>query len=199
MTAMGDVLPYRPMKAKEEATSLVGMVVFLGSWAMMFATLFFAYGYVRARALEWPPDDLPRLPLFLPGVNTAVIFFSSLAMQYGLTSVRRGQIARLFPSVMLAVALGSLFLVLQTVLWLGLYQDGLRPSSGGNYGAVFYGFTWFHAIHALVGLAGLGSIARRALQGAFGPAKFLPVRLWTLYWHFVGIIWALMFASMFVF
>src|SRR5436189_86613 len=51
---------------------MLGMVMFMAAWAMLFAGLFFAYGVLRVRATDWPPADLPRLPRLLPGVATVV-------------------------------------------------------------------------------------------------------------------------------
>src|SRR6516162_7495064 len=95
MGAMGEVLPYRPPRAREETTAYLGMIVFLGSWAMMFAALFFAYGFVRTRSTAWPPPDLPELPWGLPSINTLLLGASSVAIQYGLRSIRSGSSSKL--------------------------------------------------------------------------------------------------------
>jgi len=70
VTRMGDVVPLRSPRARRDTTAWLGMIIFLASWAMMFAALFFAYGIVRLRAQVWPPPELPALPLRLPLVNT---------------------------------------------------------------------------------------------------------------------------------
>jgi len=198
MYPMGDVLRYRPPRAHEETTAYVGMVIFLASWAMMFAALFFAYGYVRSRAAVWPPPDLPLLPILLPLLNTAVLGGSSAALQLGGWWIARGNVHRLVWALGVAVALGALFLALQVVLWSNLYGQGLRPSTGGPYGSVFYGLTCFHALHVLVGLGGLAWLWRQGSVGLLSAARHLPLRLWTMYWHFVGVVWALMLVSIFL-
>jgi cytochrome c oxidase subunit 3 len=198
MTAMGDVLPYRPPKAREETTAYLGMVIFLASWAMLFAALFFAYGFVRSRSLIWPPADLPSLPKLLPLVNTIILSLSSGILQLGARAIGRGAARQLALSILGALLLGSLFLGLQIWLWVNLYGQGLRPDTGGPYGSVFYGLTWLHGIHVAVGLIGLAWVYRRAQIGAFSAARHLPVRLWAMYWHFVGAVWALMFVSIFL-
>jgi heme/copper-type cytochrome/quinol oxidase subunit 3 len=178
-----------------ELTAWLGMVVFLGSWAMMFAGLFFAYGLVRARAPEWPPPDQPALPLLLPGVNTAVIAASSAA----LAAARRALLARGRRAgaalLALAAGLGALFLLLQTAVWARLWQGGLVPS-GGPYPSVFYGLTALHALHVLVGVVALASLALRArgVRGAPHPS----VRLWGMYWHFVGVVWLVLYGTVYV-
>src|SRR5260370_8595585 len=125
MAAMGEVLPYRPPRAREDTTAYVGMIVFLASWAMMFAALFFAYAFVRARSSAWPPSDLPELPIALPALNTLVLFASSAAQQYGLIAIRRGSSRRLGWALLCTVGLRTLFLPLQLSLSMRLYHPRL--------------------------------------------------------------------------
>jgi heme/copper-type cytochrome/quinol oxidase subunit 3 len=173
------------------------MVIFLGSWAMMFGSLFFAYGMVRARANAWPPPDLPELPLGLPGFNTIVLAASSALLQLGVGWLRSGKSSFVGPAVAASFALGTLFLALQVVTWQGLLDEGLTPR-GGPYPSVFYALTCFHALHVLVGIVALAWICRGVFVGKYNPARFLTVRLWTLYWHFVGAVWAVMFFTVYV-
>jgi len=194
---MGAIVPYPPPRARQEWTAYLGMVIFLGSWAMMFGSLFFAYGMVRARANDWPPPDLPVLPLALPGLNTLVIAASSGILQLAVRWLRIGKMPRVGPAVGAAVVLGTLFLFLQTVTWLHLFEEGLTPSEG-PYPSVFYALTCFHALHVLVGIGALAWIFRNVLVGKYSAARFLPVRLWALYWHFVGAVWGIMFITVYV-
>jgi len=198
MGAMGDVLPYRPPRAREESTAYLGMVIFLASWAMMFASLFFAYAFVRSRSPIWPPLDVPVLPVRLPLLNTVVLGASSAALQYGVWAIARGRAKWLGLNLLCALFLGIVFLVLQAVLWTRLYAQGLQPSTGGPYSSVFYGLTWFHGLHVLIGLIGLAWVYRKLRLGGISPARHLPLRLWAMYWHFVGVIWALMLVSIFL-
>jgi heme/copper-type cytochrome/quinol oxidase subunit 3 len=69
----------------------------------------------------------------------------------------------------------------------------------GPYPSVFWALTTFHALHVLVGLVALAFLAWRTARGTYNAARHLPVRLWAMYWHFVGVVWLLIFASVFVF
>jgi cytochrome c oxidase subunit 3 len=176
-----------PTLARHRATTaLLGMVVFMASWAMLFAGLFFAYGVVRARALAWPPADLPNLPLALPALGTLLLALSSAALARAGKRARAGQ-SGVAGAIAGAGLLGLGFLTVQTVVWTALWRAGLRPESG-PYGSTFYGLTVFHALHVVVGLLALAALALRP-RAAGGPG----LRLWTLYWHMVGVIWALMY------
>jgi heme/copper-type cytochrome/quinol oxidase subunit 3 len=153
----------------------MGMAIFVASWAMLFAALFFAYALSRLRAHVWPPADLPALPLGLPALATLVLAGSSAALRGG--------------RVRLAAALGVAFLVVQVVVWRQMALAGLRPQAGA-YASYFFALTVFHALHVLVGLGALGWLALRP--------RPLPLRLWTIYWHMVGVIWAVMFLLVYV-
>jgi cytochrome c oxidase subunit III len=194
---MGDVVRYRPPGARQETTAMMGMVLFLGAWSMMFAAFFLAYGFMRARLTSWPPEGVAPLPWKLPLGNTLVLLLSSACYQWGVREVRaRGR----QPGAWLlgAALLGALFVTLQGVLWRAMYARDLTPWSAGPYSSVFYGLTWLHAAHAVVGIFGVGYVAAQALMGKYTAARHLPIRLWGLYWHFVGAVWALMFVTIFV-
>src|SRR5688500_13946246 len=79
----------RDQLAKHQATTAyLGMVIFMASWAMLFAGLFFAYGVVRAGAHPWPPTDMPDLPRLLPGLATLALAFSSLCLHKAGVQIR---------------------------------------------------------------------------------------------------------------
>jgi heme/copper-type cytochrome/quinol oxidase subunit 3 len=186
-----------PRTASHRAgTAFLGMVLFLGSWAMLFASLFFAYGVVRANAHAWPPADLPRLPLGLPGFATLVLAGSSFLYENAQARLRGGR-SGVSAAIAGAIFLGAVFLGAQSVVWRELWAAGLRPDTG-TYASVFFGFTVFHALHVLVGLGALAWLAFRGARGTYSAAHHLPVRLWGLYWHMVGIIWGLMFVTVYV-
>ncbi len=178
----------------QETTALLGMTLFLASWAMLFAALFFSYGLVRVRSTAWPPADLPTLPLGLPALATGLMALASYRLERARQQSRQGR--RVGPGgLVLAWAASAGFLGLQAFVWRDLWQRGLRLDSG-PYGSVFFGLTGFHALHVLVGLVGLGSLlAAGALGGGVRP---IPLRLWTLYLHMVGILWGLVFVAVYL-
>src|SRR5262245_33541317 len=126
----GKLLSYRSPRLHGEWSARIGMLIFLGAWAMMFGALFFAYGGVRLRAEVWPPVDLPTLPLGLPTLNTFVVVTSSALLVLALRSLRGGRTALVGPAILGAAMLGALFLVSQIVVWRDMAAGGLTPSSG---------------------------------------------------------------------
>jgi len=193
----GEVIPYRPVRARGDDTAWLGMVIFLGSWAMMFGSLFFSYGVLRLRQPAWPPADAPPLPLLLPLVNCGVIVLTSVALQRALVAARRGDRSSMVRGVVAAGVLATLFLALQTVLWTSLFTSGLSLGDG-SLAAVVYGLTGFHALHVVVGLLGLGLLLPAVLRGTLNAARNNRLRLWVMYWHFVGAVWLTMALLLFV-
>jgi cytochrome c oxidase subunit III len=197
VAAARGVIPYRPVAARGEETAWLGMAIFLGSWAMMFASLFFAYGFLRLRQPGWPPPGTPQLPRLLPAVNTGVLALTSLALQRALRSARRGESAQVVTALVGSLFLGLSFVALQVLLWTSLFKSGLALEDG-SLAAVVYGLTGFHALHVLVGLVGLGLLLAAVLRGTLNAARNNRLRLWVMYWHFVGLVWLTMYLLIFV-
>jgi cytochrome c oxidase subunit 3 len=194
---MGSVVALRP-RAKEELTSSLGMLIALGSWAMMFGALFFTYAGVRSRAVTWPPPGVPHLPVALPALNTVVLLASSVAMSMGIRALSRGKRKAIVPALSAAAILGAVFLALQFVVWKDLWQKGLLPSTG-VFGSVFYGLTALHAVHVAAGLVLLLVLLGRALGGAYTEHTVSKVRVPVMFWHFVDAVWLLMFFAVYLF
>jgi heme/copper-type cytochrome/quinol oxidase subunit 3 len=143
----------------------------------------------------WPPPDQPALPIFLPALNTAVIAASSAAVALAVRAHARGRYRRASLGLGLGAGLGALFLGLQILVWVGLWRAGLLPA-GGPYPSVFYALTAFHALHVVVGLAALGVLAIRARMPR-GMTRS-AVRLWGMFWHFVGVVWGALYVAVYL-
>ncbi len=193
---MAQVIRLKP-NAPSEFTSALGMTVFLGSWAMMFCALFFAYGFLRSHQAVWPPVGAPPLPLVTPAINTAVLVASSVAFGRGLEQLRRGNRRALTAWVALTLALGVGFLVGQLATWRAVFHQGLRISSG-LYGSVFYTLTVFHALHVVAGVVVLATVLVKSIRGSYTEHNVTNVRLCGMFWHFVDVVWILMFVSLYL-
>lgn len=194
---MGQLLTFRSPRTESEATQKIGMVIFLGSWTLMFGALFFVYGGLRSKSLVWPPLDTPVFSLVWPTLSTLSIILSSVTWARMFRAVRldRPVIAKrwLFGTVFL----GLLFVGQQLHFWRELLLSGLTPQHS-SYGSVLFAFIGLHAAHVTIGLVALLYLVAQMLRGTLGPARNLAVRLWGWYWHFVSIVWLGMFVVLFL-
>jgi cytochrome c oxidase subunit 3 len=174
-----------------------GMVLFLGSWVMMFGALFLSYALLRIRAPFWPPLGMTALPLALPGLNTLLLLLSSATMQGALSGLRRGDLARFRRHLLATILLGSVFTALQCAVWVELWSGGLRLDSG-TYGGLFYLLTVFHILHVLVGLGLLLWLLGPTLRREPTAPRRVPATLASMFWHFVDAVWVVMFLSVYV-
>jgi len=185
-----------PEIAEQHQTAYIGMVIFLGSWAVMFAGLFFAFAMYRVTAAQWPPAALEGIPFGLPVASTVLIVLSSVALwRYG-RLVAAGEQSQPRRWLLRTIALGITFFAVQSVLWYGAISSGLAPRSGHFAGHLFL-LTGFHALHVLVGL---GLLSRLLPITDAGPSPRLrtSARLTAMFWHFVGVAWVLIFFLLFV-
>ena len=194
---LGRLIPIHRAHHQRDTTAHVGMVIFVASWAMLFAALFMSYAVLRIRSAQWPPSGVHRLPVGLPFLATVLLGASSATLQRGLTRVRQGAPEGYLAHLLATIVLGSLFLTLQCAVWWSLWQGGLTIRNG-LYGGVFYMLTCFHALHVLVGLGFLAWL----LPGATHPldlgGKLGRLGVVTIYWHFVGVVWAAMFVAVYL-
>lgn len=181
-------------KNKEEQLNYfrnsVAMTVTLISFGMMFATLFLGYMLVRFNAQSWPPIEMERLPKLLPFISTLVMIGSSLSF----IKFEKGSNKKLYWFI--TVLLGLCFLALQFNLWSSLAALGIFVS-GGNVSSMIYAFTWLHAGHIVIALgllAWLGYFVFRKPQ-MLSDIKIINVGK---FWHFLGVVWLLMYLMLFV-
>ena len=191
------VVHLHPQQTKQRITDQIGLIVFLGSWSMMFAALFFALGMVRNNLGTWPPPGFEPLPLLWPSINTAVLLLSSVTLHYGVRSFRHGYIARYRNLLAATLVLGFAFLGLQFMVWIELWNSGLQLTSG-QYAAFFYLLTFFHAAHVVVGVGLMVWLVPQVMHAFGHPKREGRVRLASIFWHFVDVVWVLLFLTVYV-
>lgn len=174
-----------------------GMVIFLGSWAMMFAALFFSYAVLRISAPIWPPPGFARLPLGVPAINTLLLLASSRTLSAALGQLERAELQRARRGLSRTIALGAVFVALQCKLWKDLWNEGLHLDSGA-YGGTFYLLTVFHVLHVVVGLGLLLRLLAPLVRSVPAAPGRTPATLTAMFWHFVGVVWVLTFAALYL-
>jgi heme/copper-type cytochrome/quinol oxidase subunit 3 len=197
VTRAGTVLQVPdPGVAHTSATPLgnarLAMVVFLVFESMFFAALIAAYLVFRTRAALWPPPDLPRLPIAITWVNSAVLAASAVTIWRARAALAAASRRALERSLIATAILGTVFLAVQGSEWLRLVGHGLTLSAG-MYGATFYTLIGCHGVHVLVAVLWLLVVLARAQRSRFAGPVRVPLELCSMYWLFVVGLWAVLF------
>lgn len=175
----------------------VAMWVFLASDCMFFGSLITVYLVAHTRATVGPfPHEIFDIPF--TSVSAFVLLMSSLAMVLALGSLQKGNMQR-YRIWMAAVALlGCIFLGGQIYEFTEFYHAGLSPQSS-IFGSSFFVLTGFHGTHVFIGVIWLLSLLFASFKkGLVTPAKSLNVELAGLYWHFVDIVWIIIFTIVYL-
>lgn len=176
----------------------LAMIIVVGTECMFFAGLIGAYLVFRLAAAQWPPADLPRLPLGVTALNTFVLFSSVLPMTRALRAVRRVDPRALVSGVRRTAVMGLAFLVVQGVEWARLVDHGFTLASG-TYGATFYVLIGCHALHVLVAVTWLAVVALLAARGRFTRSRHAGLEMCAWYWYFVCGLWAVLFPLVYLY
>ena len=162
---------------------------------MFFAGLVSSYFVLRSAAAQWPPPLQPRLPVFVTGLNTIVLLASSLAMWRAVRA--RSDRAVLSRGLVVAGALGLLFLVVQGLEWVRLVSFGLTVVSGA-YGVTFYTLIGLHGLHVVGALAWLAAVVWRVHSGRALEDGAAGLQACAMYWHFVVALWPVLYVAVYL-
>lgn len=185
-----------------ESWGKLGMWVFLVGDAMSFGTLLAGYGAVRFGSADWPnPQEI--LGIEISGVMTFILILSSVAMVKGLSAARHDDLAGFRKWIGLTVLGGIVFLCGQLVIeWPHFMHKGLgftsNPWGASLFGTTFYIITGFHGMHVTGGVIYLACILIRGWNGVYTSQNFNPVEIAGLYWHFVDLVWIMVFTFIYM-
>jgi len=172
------------------------MWAFLASDCMFFGTLIATYMVYKNRSLDGP---LPRETLDVPytSVSAFVLLLSSLTMVLALAAIQHGQERRMRVWLSATALLGCVFLGGQFYEFTTFYKDGLTLSRN-LFGSTFFTLTGFHGTHVFIGVFWLLSLVAQSVRGRLHQADSLWVEIAGLYWHFVDIVWILIFTLVYL-
>ena len=176
----------------ERSVGWWGMAGLIATESAFFGYLIFSYFYLGSQSVNPWPSEAPGA--LLPIVNTLILLASSGAVIWAERGIRRGSTTRLRSGLGLAVLLGVTFLALQIVEY---GREKASPTHDA-YGSLFYTITGFHGAHVFVGLIMLLVVLVRAFRGHFARGRHDAVTNAAMYWHFVDIVWLVVFTSLYV-
>jgi heme/copper-type cytochrome/quinol oxidase subunit 3 len=175
------------------------MWLFLTSDCMFFGTLIATYMTYRNRSIELGMPPYPNEIFDIPytSVSAFVLLMSSLTMVLALSAIQRGNHRGLRIWISATALLGAIFVGGQFFEFTEFTHEGLGLTTN-IFGSSFFVLTGFHGAHVTIGVAWLLSLLFVSLRGGLPPEKALDVEIAGLYWHFVDIVWIVIFTLVYL-
>ena len=174
----------------------LGILLFIVSEIMLFGAFFAAYFFLRVVVdpSNWPPHPY-ELPVSVALVNTCILVSSSFTVHWALEGARHNKRRAMQMGLMLTWLLGATFLFIQINEYIHIGFSARDTA----FGSIFYGLTGLHGAHVFVGLMLLTFANIRAWRGHFGPEPkdHLGVEVPGIYWHFVDVMWIIVFTTVY--
>ena len=175
----------------------LGMWVFLGSEVMFFTALIGSYIILRVAHPEaWAaPGKVLNVPI--TAVNTFLLICSSVTMVKAFASAQDGLQRPMCYWLLATCIIGATFVGVQAFEYHHLIEKGFVPSEG-LYGSTFYTMTGFHGFHVTVGVICLSFVTWKAFRGKYTSTDHRGVEVVGLYWHFVDLVWIILFTIVYL-
>ncbi len=187
----------------------IAMWMFIAQDGMSFGGLLFAYGVIRSSADSWPnPSEV--LGISLTAIATFLLICSSLTMVMAVEAAKDANKGATMRWLMLTIMGGLTFLGIQAYEYTHLAHEGLGFASttmlengqpiNDLFGSTFFAVTGFHGLHVLSGVIYLTCILIGTARGKYtqGGMSYSRVELVGLFWHFVDLVWILVFTFIYL-
>jgi cytochrome c oxidase subunit III len=132
-------------------------------------------------------------PFWLPTINTALLLSSGVTLTIAHHALRLNQRGKTLAFMWATVILGFIFLCVQGYEYIHAYRDLNLKLTSGAYGSTFFMLTGFHGFHVLVGMLMLLFITLRLHKGHFTPQRHFGFEGAAWYWHFVDVVWLVLY------
>jgi heme/copper-type cytochrome/quinol oxidase subunit 3 len=174
----------------------LGMWLFLSSECLLFGALISTYVLYRGRSLVGPyPDEIFDIPY--TSVSSFVLLASSLTMVLALSAAQKRDAVRMRLWLVTTALLGLTFVGGQVYEFTTFYHEGLHIDTN-LFGTTFFVLTGFHGVHVTVGILMLLSLVGMSFARTLPPDASFPVEMVGLYWHFVDIVWIVIFTVVYL-
>ena len=174
----------------------LAMWTFLGSECLLFGALISTYLLYRGKSVSGPrPEDVYDIPY--TSVSSFVLLMSSLTMVLALAAIQRGDHRRLRVWLLATALLGSTFIAGQIYEFTAFIREGLTIKTN-VFGSSFFVLTGFHGVHVTLGIVMLLSLWSLSMRGKLPQEKSEVVEIAGLYWHFVDVVWIVIFTVVYL-
>jgi cytochrome c oxidase subunit III len=182
------------MEWNRPARGRVGMISLIAAEAAIFAIFVVAYLFYIGKSLTGP---MPKDVLSVPIVYTICLLSSSLTIHFAAKSLRRGGVLSFGVLWLATFTLGAAFLYGTGTEWYRLIREGFTISTN-LFGTTYYSLVGLHAFHVVVGLLSLSIVMVLTMVGNVRPEHAERVDVLSLYWHFVDVVWIVVFTVVYV-
>jgi cytochrome c oxidase subunit 3 len=173
---------------------LLGMLLFIISEVMVFGAFFTAYFFIRiAQGEQWPAPGT-QIPELVAGINTAILISSSFTIHWAEKAIKRGNHFGLKAGMLITFLLGCTFLFIQINEYANI---GFAPQDAAQQ-TIFYALTGLHGAHVFIGLLLLLFVTVRAFRGHYSAEEHRGVEVPGIYWHFVDIMWIVVYTTVYI-
>ena len=185
---------HTPGHVKHDGHNMTGFVIFLCSESVIFLAFFAGYAVLKLTAPQWLPDGVEGLEVRMPLINSVVLVSSSVVAYFAERYLHKGNLWGFRAVWFLTMAMGSYFVYGQYIEW----SELTFSLSSGVFGGMFYLLTGFHGLHVITGILLMGlMLARSFVPGNYDKGE-MGVAAVSLFWHFVDVIWILLFLLIYV-
>jgi len=171
------------------------MLCLIAGEAAIFTIFVVAYIYYIGKSLSGP---MPGQVLELPIITTICLLSSSLTIHFAVGALKRGNIGSFRILWFITLALGAIFLIGTAREWHRLIYDRGLTISTNLFGTTYYSLVGLHAFHVTVGLVGLALVMLLSVAGKVHQKNAWQVDVFSLYWHFVDVVWVVVFTVVYV-
>lgn len=189
---------------QQQTTAVTGLWVFLGTEVMFFGALLLAFIVYRSVYPQAFAEGTEHQNVLIGSINTIVLTTSSLILRLAVRGAQLGHKWRLVFYLSFAITLGVLFEVLKGTEYYQHYEESLIPGPGFKfpepfaaqaqiYWLLYFISTGLHALHLLIGIGVMNVMLFFTLRNKFGPNYYTPIEISANYWHFVDIVWTVLF------
>ena len=175
----------------------LGMWVFLASECLLFGALISTYVLYRTETNGGPEPSEDFFDIPFTSVSSFVLLMSSLTMVLALSALQRGDLVRNRIWLVATALLGAVFLGGQVYEFTAFYNDGLGYTTS-PFSSAFYTLTGFHGVHVAIGILMLMSLFVASVRGRLNAENAETVEIVGLYWHFVDIVWIILFGVVYL-
>jgi cytochrome c oxidase subunit 3 len=173
----------------------VGMFSLIGAESAIFTIFVIAYIFYIGKSVSGPtPGDVLELPIF----STICLLSSSLTIHLAVRALRQGKVGAFGLWWFVTLTLGAIFLVGTGREWHHLIYDKGLTVSTNLFGTTYYSLVGLHAFHVTVGLLMIALTMIFTLLGKVKPEHSERAEVFSLYWHFVDVVWVIVFTVVYI-